>query len=98
FPVPPTVGGRFSVFSPVGLLPLAFGGVDVNALLEGARFADGINLGTKGEANPVVVLAAIYSHFMEEARKNTFVLFSYSDYLGKLGEWFCQLWGESLGK
>jgi glucose-6-phosphate isomerase len=98
FPVPPIVGGRFSVFSPVGLLPLAFGGVDVNALLEGARFADGINLGTKGEANPVVVLAAIYSHFMEEARKNTFVLFSYSGYLGKLGEWFCQLWAESLGK
>lgn len=98
FPVPPSVGGRYSVFSPVGLLPLAFAGIDVNALLEGARFADGINLGTKGEANPAIVLAAIYYHFMEEERKNTFVLFSYSDFFIKLGEWFCQLWAESLGK
>jgi glucose-6-phosphate isomerase len=98
FPVPPSIGGRFSVLSPVGLLPLAFAGVNVNLMLEGARFIDGINLGTKGEANPVIVLAALYYHFMEEAKMNTFVLFSYSDFFIKLGEWFCQLWGESLGK
>ncbi len=98
FPVPPSVGGRFSVLSPVGLLPLAFAGVNVGSLLEGARYMDGINLGTEKEANPVVLLAAIYAHFMEDTRKNTFVLFAYSDFFVKLSDWFCQLWGESLGK
>lgn len=98
FPVPPKVGGRFSIFSPVGLIPLGFAGADVNSMLEGARCIDGVSLGAKGEENPVILLSAIYSYFIDEEKKNTFVLFSYSDFFEKFGEWFCQLWGESLGK
>ena len=98
FPVPPAVGGRFSVFSPVGLFPLAFGGVDISSLLEGARFVDGIALGRRGERNPVLLLSALYSYFIDGDPKNTFVLFTYSDFMDHFGEWFAQLWGESLGK
>ncbi len=98
FSVPENVGGRFSVFSPVGLLPLAFGGVNVSRLLEGARILDATYLSEEGENNPVLVLSAVYSHFLEEDSKNTFVLFVYSYFMRVFGEWFCQLWGESLGK
>ena len=98
FPVPPAVGGRFSLFTPVALFPLAFGGVRIRDLLEGARFVDGIAMGRRRERNPVLLLSALYSHFIDEDPKQAFILFTYSDFMGKFAEWFCQLWGESLGK
>ncbi|RMG60809.1 MAG: glucose-6-phosphate isomerase [Deltaproteobacteria bacterium] len=98
FSVPPSVGGRFSVFTPVGLFPLSFAGVRVRKLLEGARVVDGAFRTLPPEDNPVLLLAAVYRHFFSEAAKNAFVFFIYSSFLKRVGEWFCQLWGESLGK
>ena len=98
FAVPPNVGGRFSVLSPVGLLPLAAAGVSVGKLLSGARWMEGTFRETKGERNPVLVAASVYSHYLVGNPKPVHVWFTYGDGLQRVAEWWQQLWGESLGK
>ena len=94
FYIAPNVGGRFSVLSAVGLLPLAILGYDISKILKGAAkikksFFD-------GEMDGMVKKAAFY---VENYRKYPInVLFSYSSSLEKLNAWYVQLWGESLGK
>jgi len=96
YEIPKNVGGRFSVFSAVGLVPLCIVGVDIDKLLDGCKkiyhgFFD------KEE---------FYEPIMEKARfivenKHRFninVLFSYSSALEGFNKWYIQLWGESLGK
>jgi glucose-6-phosphate isomerase len=96
FEIPKNVGGRFSVFSAVGLLPLAIIGVDIDNLLNGARkVRDSFFAGSE-----------FYEPLMQKARfmvenKTKFninVLFSYSSALEGFNKWYIQLWGESLGK
>lgn len=95
--VPPGVGGRFSVFTPVGLFPLAAAGVDVEGLLAGAARADRW-LGLPGLwENPAYLFAALHVLFLRKGR-NVHVLMPYSDALRDLADWFRQLWAESLGK
>ncbi|HEY5765975.1 MAG TPA: hypothetical protein VIS30_08070 [Candidatus Deferrimicrobiaceae bacterium] len=98
FPVPPNVGGRFSVLSPVGLLPLAAAGVSVERLLAGARWMESVIRERKGEENPALFSAAVYSHYMLENPKPVQVWFGYGQGLDRMGEWWQQLWAESLGK
>ena len=98
FSVPPNVGGRFSVLSPVGLLPLAAAGVSVEKLLSGARWMEGTFRETKGEKNPVLLAASVYAHYLIENPKPVHVWFTYGDGLQRVAEWWQQLWGESLGK
>jgi glucose-6-phosphate isomerase len=96
-PVPPGVGGRFSVLSPVGLLPIAFAGLDIRALCGGACAMD---LRTKSpdlEANPAAFHAALLYAAMARGA-HIHVLMPYSDRLVRLAEWYGQLWAESLGK
>ena len=96
FEIPKNVGGRFSVFSAVGLVPLAIVGIDIDKLLAGAREVRD-SFFSQGE---------YYAPTMEKARflvenKNRFninVLFSYSTALEGFNKWYVQLWGESLGK
>lgn len=59
FSVPPDVGGRFSVLSPVGLLPAAVSGIDIGALLDGARAAHDACLAPGLAYNPALLLAAL---------------------------------------
>jgi glucose-6-phosphate isomerase len=95
--IPPDVGGRFSVLTPVGLLPAAVAGVDVDALLRGAaQCADEVE--ERGEEHPAVVGAAM--HFLMDAARgrNVRVMMAYADALERLAAWFVQLWAESLGK
>ncbi len=96
FEIAKNVGGRFSVFSAVGLLPLAVVGIDVDGLLQGIKkIYDSFFL--KGEVYKRVVKKARF--FVEY--KNSFnmnVLFSYSSRLEGFNKWYVQLWGESLGK
>jgi glucose-6-phosphate isomerase len=96
-PIPQDVGGRFSVLTPVGLLPAAVTGLDVEALLSGAaRCVDEVN--EQGAEHPVVVGAALY-YLMDTARgRNVRVMMTYADALERLAAWFVQLWAESLGK
>ena len=96
-PVPADVGGRFSVLTPVGLLPAAVTGLDVEALLTGAaQCVDEVR--EQGPGHPAVVGAAM--HFlMDTARgRNVRVMMTYADSLERLAAWFVQLWAESLGK
>lgn len=96
-PIPQDVGGRFSVLTPVGLLPAAVTGMDVNALLAGAaRCVDEVN--EQGPEHPAVVGAAMH-YLMDTARgRNVRIMMTYADSLERLAAWFVQLWAESLGK
>ena len=96
--IPANVGGRFSVLTPVGLLPAALVGIDTTALLDGAadmrsRCASGV-IGN----NIAGTYAAL--QFLADARhgRNIHVLMPYSDALRDMADWFVQLWAESLGK
>lgn len=91
FDIAPSVGGRFSVLSPVGLLPAALLGVDVAKLLKGAEDVAACGY------DRILAACAVYIYFMEKGRSIN-VLMPYSSRLEKFAEWFCQLWGESLGK
>jgi glucose-6-phosphate isomerase len=97
-PVPENVGGRFSVLSPVGLLPAAVCGVDPNALLAGAAaMADRCRSERLAE-NPAGVVAVLLHHADRVQRRPIHVLMPYSDRLRSVALWFQQLWAESLGK
>ncbi|HZY64933.1 MAG TPA: glucose-6-phosphate isomerase [Rubrobacteraceae bacterium] len=96
-PIQQNVGGRFSVLTPVGLLPAAVGGLDVDALLAGAaQCVDEVN--EQGAEHPAVLGAAMH-YLMDTARgRNVRVMMAYADALERVGAWFVQLWAESLGK
>ncbi|MBI5574800.1 MAG: glucose-6-phosphate isomerase [Deltaproteobacteria bacterium] len=98
YPVPPNVGGRFSVLSPVGLLPIAAAGVSVERLLDGARFMEETFRGRSPEDNPVLFASAVYAHYMISDLKPVHVWMTYGKGLERVAEWWQQLWGESLGK
>ncbi|MDQ4128588.1 MAG: glucose-6-phosphate isomerase [Actinomycetota bacterium] len=96
-PVPEDVGGRFSVLTPVGLLPAAVTGLNVDALLAGAaQCVDEVE--EQGAEHPAVVGAAM--HFLTDTARgrNVRVMMTYADALERLAAWFVQLWAESLGK
>lgn len=98
FVIPDDVGGRFSVLTPVGLLPLAAAGVDIAALVRGAQdmekaTADGVPFAE----NPSAVYAAVRNMLYEQGKKIE-ILASYEPKLQYVGEWWKQLYGESEGK
>jgi glucose-6-phosphate isomerase len=97
-PIPPSVGGRFSVLSAVGLLPAAMVGIDIRALLAGAA-----DMAKRCEtddlrANPAGMFAALQYLADTEKRAPIHVMMPYSDRLRDVADWFRQLWAESLGK
>lgn len=98
FEVPPDVGGRFSVLTAVGLLPAALLGIDIAELVAGAgeavREAEVESL----DQNPAALWAALQWQAQHARAANIHVLMPYSDRLRDVGEWFRQLWAESLGK
>lgn len=96
FVVPPTVGGRFSVLSAVGLLPIALAGIDIEALLEGAAEAN--KLIQKPIMENPIKQAALIQYLAYRRGKPISVLMPYSTRLRYLSDWFVQLWAESLGK
>jgi glucose-6-phosphate isomerase len=97
FVIPPNVGGRFSVLTPVGTLPAALLGLNIEAIMEGARRATDQARKPFFE-NPALVAAFIQFVLERERAKSILVLFPYSQALWKFAFWFKQLWGESLGK
>ena len=96
--VPPAVGGRFSVLSPVGLLPAALAGIDITALLAGARRAMERATADDLLRNPAALYAAMHWAADTDLGARIHVLMPYTDRLRELAEWFRQLWAESLGK
>jgi glucose-6-phosphate isomerase len=97
-PIPDDVGGRFSVFSAVGLLPAAVMGLDVRALLLGASAMTRRFLDEPFERNPVLQYAAVNYLMVAERAKPIRVLSIWSKKLEGLGLWYDQLLAESLGK
>lgn len=87
--IPKDVPGRFSVFSAVGLFPLACAGVDIDKLLEGARKAELENAFKNG---------LIHYLLNRDHGKSISIMIPYADCLEEFGKWYVQLWAESLGK
>ncbi len=94
--LPANVGGRFSVLSTVGLLPLALCGVDIEALLEGAQRIKK-SFFEAGYMQETLLNKAVY-YAKHHAQYHINCLFAYSESLKYFCEWYVQLWGESLGK
>lgn len=95
--VPDGVGGRFSVLSPVGLFPALMAGVDCESMLEGAARVDNqLRQATPAE-DPALAYALAHVLWMERGH-NVHVHFPYGHRLRLLGDWYQQLWAESLGK
>ena len=97
-PVPARVGGRYSVLSPVGLLPLAVLGVDIEALLRGAADNAARCLTADLAANPALEIAALSVLLDTQRGKRIAVMMPYINRLRLFVDWYCQLWAESLGK
>lgn len=97
-PVPENVGGRFSVLSPVGLLPAAVCGVDVDELLAGAAAMEDRCREPDLARNPAGLLATLLHAADTEQHRPIHVLMPYVDRLRSVALWFQQLWAESLGK
>jgi len=93
--IPPELGGRFSVLSPVGLAPGVLLGIEIKRLLQGAQDTERI-IFSQNPA-PAYLLAGIFWKYAREGFKNL-VLMPYSSLLADFSEWFAQLWAESLGK
>jgi glucose-6-phosphate isomerase len=97
FDIPDGVGGRFSVFTAVGLLPAAIVGIDVVRLLEGAAAMNRRFREAPVGDNPVLQFVGV-CHLAEEAGATVRVLSSWSNRLEAVGLWYDQLLSESLGK
>ena len=96
FVIPDDVGGRFSVLTPVGLLPMAIAGVDIEALLEGAHTQMEQSLSPDAD-NPSIQYAAIRNALYKKG-KAVEILCNFHPKLHYLTEWWKQLYGESEGK
>ncbi len=98
FVIPDNVGGRFSVLTPVGLLPLAVAGVDIEALVEGAaRMEKATGPSVPFADNPAAIYAAARWALYQKGYKIE-ILAAYEPSLQYLAEWWKQLYGESEGK
>jgi glucose-6-phosphate isomerase len=97
FFIPDSVGGRFSELCPVGLLAAAVLDIDIKALLKGAQYmmeqCEDINV-----YNNPALMSATLQYLSMGRGKNVSVMMPYADSLKFVADWYCQLWGESLGK
>ena len=97
FVIADNVGGRFSVLTPVGLLPIAVAGYDIKALLEGAREMEAATRATEYAENPALLYAATRNALYRSGKKIE-IMVNYNPKLHYFGEWWKQLYGESEGK
>jgi len=96
--IPPGVGGRYSVLTPVGLLPAALTGIDIEGLVAGAKRA--LERAERGQLleNSAALYAALHWAADSWLGARIHVLMPYSDRLKEFAAWYVQLWAESLGK
>lgn len=96
FVIEDNIGGRFSVLTPVGLVPIALAGFDIEAMVRGAKDAEKV-LSERSDDNPAVRYAAM-RNLLYDAGKKVEIFASFNPKLQYLGEWLNQLFGESEGK
>lgn len=97
FVIEDNVGGRFSVLTPVGILPIVLAGFDMRAIMAGAAAAEK-SCAIASEENPAVQYAAMRNLLYSKYEKKVEILVTYNPKLQYLGEWWKQLYGESEGK
>jgi len=97
FVIADDIGGRYSVLTPVGLLPIACAGFNIEALIEGAKAMKEISEKNTFRENPVYQYAAI-RNILYSKDKTTEILANYNPRLSYMAEWWKQLYGESEGK
>ncbi len=97
-PVPPNVGGRFSVLTAVGLFPAACCGIDIEALVSGAAEMERRCRTVEIGRNPAYLYAAIHYLLDSRRQKTIAVMMPYVQALRDIADWHRQLWAESLGK
>ena len=97
FVIPDNIGGRYSVLTAVGLLPIACAGIDIDELMLGARHAMDRYKTQKFDDN-AALRYAIYRNALYGAGKTTEILVGFEPYFAMLNEWWKQLYGESEGK
>ncbi|MCL2853228.1 MAG: glucose-6-phosphate isomerase [Defluviitaleaceae bacterium] len=97
FIIPSGVGGRFSELTPVGLLPAAFAGIDIRALLAGAAYMDELCNNEDIQSNPGHMYGLLNYIAMRKGMPMS-VMMPYADSLKYISDWYAQLWAESLGK
>ncbi|MBM7622682.1 glucose-6-phosphate isomerase [Sporohalobacter salinus] len=97
FHIPDNVGGRFSVLTPVGLLPAAFCGINIEELLAGAEYMDRRCDTDDIWKNPAYLNATL-QYLADQNGKRISVMMPYVDKLKDIADWYRQLWAESLGK
>ena len=97
FVVPDDVGGRFSVLTAVGLLPIAVSGADIDQLMEGAAAARKTALEAEYEKTPALLYAAVRNILLRKG-KQVEIVANYEPSLHYVSEWWKQLYGESEGK
>ena len=98
FVVPDDVGGRFSVFSAVGLLPFELVGIDIDEIMNGVKNMDLALKNTDINENIAAQNALLHYLFDTQKGKNLSVMMPYSSRLKYVSDWYVQLWAESLGK
>ncbi len=98
FTVPDGIGGRFSVFSQVGLVFAQLAGIDIESFLNGAKMVEEACQSEKASENPALRLASLKYMATKRADIATEVIMPYGELLRTTGWWYCQLLGESLGK
>lgn len=98
FIIPDGVGGRFSLLTPVGLLPAAMTGIDIEELLAGAAFMDQKCQNEEVWENPAYMLSTLLYLSDVQKGKSMCIFMPYVDALKDVADWFRQLWAESLGK
>lgn len=94
--IPENVGGRFSVLSSVGIVPLALAGIDIEELLKGANKIRQSFFGAGYMQDTLLNKATFYAK--NSTTYNINAIFSYAESLHSFNQWYVQLWGESLGK
>lgn len=98
FVIPDNIGGRYSVLTPVGLLPIAISGLDIRMLVKGAKALELITRNNKNAStNPSLLYAAARNSILQTGR-TTEILVGFTPKLHYLAEWWKQLYGESEGK
>ncbi|MDX9945806.1 MAG: glucose-6-phosphate isomerase [Bacteroidales bacterium] len=98
FVIPDNIGGRYSVLTPAGLLPIALCGFDIRALVSGAKSMEQITRNNRNGATNLSLLYAAARNLILQSGKTTEIMISYNPKLHYFAEWWKQLYGESEGK
>ena len=98
FIIPDNIGGRYSVLTPVGLLPIALSGLDIRMLVKGAKSMEVITRSNKNAASNPSLLYAAARNLILQSGKPIEIMVGFTPKLHFMSEWWKQLFGESEGK